>query len=164
MKLIVGLGNPGAEFNNTRHNVGFMAIDFLAGNDFKSEPKFDCFIYKDSEHIYIKPTTFMNLVGKSVSKVVAFYKINPADVYVLHDDADLPFGDIKKHFNRGSAGHNGVIDIIEKLNTQEFWRIRIGIGRPTEAQFDIHDWVLTKFTTQELTTLSQKFSTLKALL
>jgi PTH1 family peptidyl-tRNA hydrolase len=137
MKLIVGLGNPGKEYKKTKHNIGFMAMDLLAdkmrSDDFSKEDKFKseltCFEL-DGEKVFLaKPSTFMNLSGEAVQKIASYYKIDPKDIAVVHDELDLPAGEIKVSFGRGAAGHNGVRSVIEKLGTEEFLRVRIGVGK-----------------------------------
>lgn len=137
MKLIVGLGNPGKEYEKTKHNIGFMTMDLLAGKmrseEFLKEDKFKseltCFELDGEKVFLVKPQTFMNLSGEAVQKIASFYKIEPKDIAVVHDELDLPSGEIKVSFGRGSAGHNGVKSIIQKLGTEEFLRVRIGIGK-----------------------------------
>jgi peptidyl-tRNA hydrolase, PTH1 family len=115
--------------------------------------KLDSLLCTKDKITFLKPQTFMNDSGTAVSKFLNFYKLNPGVVTVIHDDVDLPFGKIKKQYGPGSAGHRGVEDIIEKLGTQEFWRIRIGVGRSTHANIDTPDWVLASFTDSELSEL-----------
>ena len=114
MVLITGLGNPGKEYKRTRHNVGYLVIDELA----KQKP---------NDVVLLKPQTFMNKSGTAVIEAINFYKIKPADLWVVHDDVDLELGEFKISKNRGSAGHKGVESIIKRLGTKDFWRVRIGI-------------------------------------
>ena len=152
MKLVVGLGNPGEKYPLTRHNAGFMVIDeivrhYVAGPHFNK--KFEAIVYNlDQDNILIKPQTFMNLSGKAVNRLVNFYKIKPQDLLVVHDDIDLDFGEIKDQFGRGSAGHNGVESVIKALGSDQFERVRVGIGRPT-AGVGVEDYVLQKFSEDE---------------
>jgi len=153
MKLVVGLGNPEEKYKNNRHNVGFILVDKLAvkrGCEWSSSAKNKCLLSVCGDLILIKPQTFMNESGTSVSKVRNFYKIEPFDISVVHDDLDLELGVVKKQFGAGSAGHHGVEDIIEKLGTKEFWRIRIGIGRPQSEYNDPTAYVLQDFSSGEL--------------
>lgn len=161
MFLIVGLGNPGLSYAYTRHSVGFMFADHLAYAlgfpDFKS--KFDSLYtekaFEQTAKIIIqKPQTFMNLSGKAVSQIVSFYKIQPEDVFVVHDDLDIKPLDIKIKFGGSSGGHNGIKDI-EKAIGKDFWRIRIGIGRPLERS-QVPDYVLSPFYKDELSTIIPK--------
>lgn len=156
MRLIIGLGNPGKEYEETRHNAGFLFLDTLKGSwgfpAFVLEKKFMGLVsagVKDGEKILlVKPETFMNRSSETVTALIGFFKLTPADITVIHDDLDLPFGTWKIATDSGSAGHNGVADIIEKLGTKEFRRIRIGIGRP-EDERDPADYVLARFTPEE---------------
>ncbi|MFA5127849.1 MAG: aminoacyl-tRNA hydrolase [Patescibacteria group bacterium] len=155
MKLIIGLGNPGKEYVNTRHNAGFMALDYLAdklGASFTKNNKFNAEIAESKlgqeKAILAKPLTFMNESGRAVRAICDFYKISPSDVLVIHDDKDITLGESKTQTNRTSAGHNGVESIIGHLGTQEFTRLRLGIKSPTDIM-DTADFVLGKFTTEE---------------
>lgn len=136
MILIVGLGNPGKEYATTRHNLGFMVLDALAAKlsvDFKSSSKWSAEIVQTSggnKAILAKPTTFMNNSGLAVSKLAQFYQISPADIWVVSDDLDLPFGTIRVRQGGNSGGHNGLNSIIEQLGSNEFCRLRVGICRP----------------------------------
>ena len=151
MFLIVGLGNPGAEYASTRHNVGFMAVDALS-RAFSFAPfkaKFDGLIAEgkiNGEKVYLlKPQTYMNLSGNSVVKAAHFYKILPENVIVLHDDMDLPCGKIKVKCGGGSGGHNG-IKSIDAAITPNYNRIRIGVGHPNpKNNTDVVDYVLGSF-------------------
>ena len=150
MKLVVGLGNPGEKYAGTRHNVGFMVIDEIITTYVASpkyNKKFEAITYTlDRNRIIAKPQTFMNASGKSVNRLVNFYKIKPEGLLVVHDDVDLDFGQIKHQFARGAAGHKGVQSIIEALGSDGFHRVRIGIGRPDlPADLDTDKWVLQKF-------------------
>lgn len=155
-KLIVGLGNPGAKYKYTRHNVGFIVLDHVvkaAGfKKWRTNAKLDAQIIVDkgTDAVYIKPQSFMNNSGMSVAACAKYYDIVPKNIIIIHDDVDLSFGEVKKQFDAGSAGHNGVEDIISKLHTKTFWRIRIGIGRPTSQKIDTSDWVLANFSKPEL--------------
>ena len=144
MKLIVGLGNPGKEYERTRHNVGFLVIDELKRRVV-------------SAHL-LKPETYMNRSGEVVQKEMAYYKLSFDDLIVVHDDADLPFGSFKLESGRGSAGHNGVQSIIDALGGEKgFTRMRIGISRPTFLDADgnpvphegLEDWVLQRWSAEE---------------
>lgn len=160
MYLIVGLGNPGEEYNLTRHNTGFIVLDIIAEKfrvAFKYEKKFKAEITEiklgREKIILAKPSTYMNLSGQAVFNIKQFYKIEPKNIIVIHDDKDIEFGTYKIQFNRGAAGHNGVISIIDKLADKNFFRIRIGI-KPTTQIKDTAKFVLMNFTKKELTTLS----------
>ncbi len=166
MKLIVGLGNPGKEYTNTRHNAGFMLVDELAkklsAGDFKMEKKFNAEIatgnLNGDKIILVKPQTFMNNSGQAVRAVMDFYKLTPADVIVAHDDKDILIGEYKNQNNRGAAGHNGVKSIIEHLGTQDFARVRIGVAPQERAIDDTADFVLGKFSKDEKNILEKVFT------
>ncbi len=149
MKLIVGLGNPGAEYAGTRHNLGFEVVDALVFGK-KASPeiskKLQAIIYKLPGVILIKPQTFMNLSGVSVVAAVNFYKIDLNDLLVIHDDVDFELGEVKHQFDRSSAGNKGVESIIKALNSQAFNRLRLGIGH---SDLDTSDHVLQKFSDEE---------------
>jgi PTH1 family peptidyl-tRNA hydrolase len=152
MKIIVGLGNPGEKYSQNRHNVGFILLDTLAKKlglewDFSSKLKAD--ICKRDDLIFLKSREYMNTSGQPVSSAVSYYKISASDLLVIHDDIDLPFGEVKMQFASGSAGHKGVESIISNLGSKEFWRIRVGVGRPTNAQ-PVEDFVLSNFSDEEL--------------
>ena len=139
MILIVGLGNPGAEYESTRHNIGFMVIDHLA-NELTKDPvhwdrddKKNVMTTKIGDLLLVKPLTFMNKSGFAVKALVDYYKLTPQDVWVIHDDIDLPLGKIRIRQGGSSAGHNGVTSIIEQLKTDDFLRFRMGIGRGKES-------------------------------
>ena len=150
MFLIVGLGNPGAEYAGTRHNVGFMAADALAEH-YKFGPfraKFDGLIAEGTiggEKVYLlKPQTYMNLSGNSVVKAAGFYKILPQNIAVIHDDMDLPVGKIRVKLGGGSGGHNGIKSIDAAISTN-YNRIRIGVGHPAGCGEDVVHHVLSRF-------------------
>lgn len=150
MKLIVGLGNPGDEYKATRHNIGFIVLDNYIKDGLWKE-KYNA-LYKDmmidnEKVILVKPTTYMNLSGDAVIKFVNFYKIDPSDILVIHDDLDLPFGRIRIKFDSSSGGHNGIKSIINNLGTQKFGRLKIGISHNSNG--DTKDYVLGHFTEEE---------------
>lgn len=168
MKAIIGLGNPGKEYERTRHNAGFLSLDALREKwgfpEFVTEKKFSASVsaaLRDGEKtLLVKPESFMNRSGGSVAAIANFFKLSPVDLVVIHDDLDLPFGTWKDATGSGAAGHNGVSDIIEKLGTKDFRRIRIGIGRPARntSRSDVGgptddrdpaDYVLDRFTPEE---------------
>jgi PTH1 family peptidyl-tRNA hydrolase len=136
MKLIVGLGNPGREYEGTRHNAGFHWVDRLAELlqiTLKPETRFHGLCARtqgDSEIWLLEPQTYMNVSGRSVSAVCQFYKIPIDKILIVHDELDLPPGTVKLKKGGGLGGHNGLKDIAAKLGTQDFWRLRIGIGHP----------------------------------
>ena len=162
MKLIVGLGNPGKEYENTRHNVGFMALNYFPGNNFEQE-KFNALYYKtkiaNEDTIFIKPLTYMNLSGQAISKYVQYFKIEPKDILIIQDDLDLPVGNIKLKYKSSSGGHNGIKSIIQELGTDEIPRLKIGISN--NKQMDTKDYVLNKFNKEELSLLDKKMPLIK---
>lgn len=170
MWLIVGLGNPGAQYSSHRHNVGFMLVDELA-RELPADPfraKFSGEVAKaraqlpgggSEDVLLLKPQTFMNLSGQSVQPAAAFLKVPPARVLVLHDELDLPFADLRLKLGGGHAGHNGLRSIIGSLGTPEFPRLRMGIGRPPAGfRGDVADFVLSGFTGDERIQLSDVLS------
>lgn len=165
MKLIVGLGNPGKKYQHTRHNMGFMAADFLREKldapKFKLNKKCNAEVAKNNEMIFAKPQTFMNNSGEAAAKLLSFYKLSPADITVIHDDLDLEFGKIKTGAGHGAAGHNGVKSIIDALGTKNFNRIRLGISRPP-ANIPPEDYVLQNFSAEELKQLPEIFKKISA--
>lgn len=150
MKLCVGLGNPGSDYAATRHNIGFMALDRLhsALNAGGWEKKFNGLCAQanlDGERLlFLKPQTFMNLSGTSVQAATAFHKITPQDVLVFHDELELGAGRVRVKQGGGSAGHNGLKSIDSHLGT-DYWRVRLGIGRPAPGRESVHDYVLQPF-------------------
>jgi len=151
MKLIVGLGNPGKEYEGTRHNIGFRLLDALAEAPFKNEAKFKSDISElrlGSEKVILaKPTTFMNNSGEAVQALKAFYKLEDGDILVIQDEMYYAPGVFAFATNSGPAGHNGISSIQERLGTKETPRLRIGIGRPSVGTKE--DFVLTKFSKDE---------------
>jgi len=153
--IIIGLGNPGREYRKNRHNIGFMAIDALADrlNASLSKIHLQSLIssteYKSNKLILAKPQTFMNLSGQAVSSLIRYYKIPITNFLVANDDLDLPFGTIRIRPMGGSGGQRGVTSIIEYLGTQEFQRLRLGIGHPP-GQMEAADYVLQDFRKDEM--------------
>lgn len=157
MKLIAGLGNPGKKYQKTRHNAGFMAVDFLHKNFSEYNPspwslskKFNAEISefnKAGEKIILaKPMTFMNASGHSIGLIANYYKIAPEDIIVLHDDKDIALGKYKIQNDRGDGGHNGIKSIVENLGTKEFTRIKIGVASSNEKKMtNTAKFVLNKF-------------------
>lgn len=160
MKLIVGLGNPGREYRDTRHNVGFMVVDALADRWRVSDAwreRFDALQIKttvgDAPVVIAKPLTFMNLSGQAVSAIAGFFKIEPADVLVIVDEAALPLGRLRARRDGGAGGHNGLKSLIQHLGTQNFPRMRVGVGRGADGR-DLSDHVLGRFEPSERETVS----------
>ncbi|MDD5213702.1 MAG: aminoacyl-tRNA hydrolase [Candidatus Gracilibacteria bacterium] len=160
MKLILGLGNPGNEYTYTRHNIGFLFLDFFASRNgfgsFKLESKFKgeiAFGDIDGEKtILLKPITYMNLSGESLKEVMNFYKIEKKDFIVIFDDMSMDFGKLRYRENGSAGGHNGVKSIIKYFG-EDFKRIKVGVG--FNANFEVSDWVLSKFTKTELEELDK---------
>jgi PTH1 family peptidyl-tRNA hydrolase len=156
MLLVVGLGNPDRKYAGNRHNVGFMVLDELAAH-VRAEPfqrKFSGELARASlgktEALLLKPQTYMNLSGDSVQPCAAYFKVAPADVIVVHDELDLPFGDVRLKFGGGHAGNNGIRSLIARLGTPDFARVRVGIGRPGPGfKGEVADWVLQDFSSAE---------------
>lgn len=149
IKLIVGLGNPGRQYERTRHNVGFLFLDDLAnelGCTWMNESKFQGVFAQgkisNTPIMLLKPATFMNLSGQAVGKLVRYYKLQPEEILVVHDELDFDAGTVKLKKDGGHAGHNGLRDIIAHLNSKDFYRLRIGIGRPAAGKV-VADFVLS---------------------
>lgn len=164
--LIIGLGNPGAQYAHTRHNVGFMAIDALVGDGavWRLEKQALTTTENINGHkvIFVKPQTFMNNSGVSVGALVSFYKIPIENVTVIHDDMDLGVGVLREKVGGGSAGHNGIKSIDSAIG-RDYRRIRIGIGHPRDfdVRIDPADWVLGRFTDKELEIINNSISLIK---
>ncbi len=155
MKFIIGLGNPGDEYLCTRHNFGFLFLDYIAEKTQKStwKKEFDALTldtYIDNEKVkLVKPQTYMNLSGTSVSKIKNYYKVENSDIIIVYDDIDLEFGNIR-YREKGSAGtHNGMKSIVSLCDGENINRIRLGIGKPKYANQDLADFVLSKFEKEE---------------
>jgi len=147
MTIIIGLGNPGDKYKNTRHNIGFRILDLLAGGN-NWENKYDSQFIKTEEVVLAKPQAFMNKSGQAVAQILKFYP--DAQLIVIHDDLDFPLRAIRIQKNVTSAGHNGVQSIIDETGTKDFIRIRLGIDNPeTRGQTPGDDFVLQKFTSSE---------------
>lgn len=182
MKFIIGLGNPGKEYENTRHDAGFMLIDKLAqeaGATWRENKKFKALIAEAAGIIFVKPQTFMNNSGESVSAILSYYKLLPktlgilknknADLSeiltVIHDDLDINFGEYKISVDSRAAGHNGVQSIINHLKTQNFKRVRIGIKKSVDQEMiPTEKFVLMKFSKEEFLTLNELFKKIETVL
>lgn len=169
--LIVGLGNVGREYEHTRHNIGFECLDFFAQkNEFDpwiEKKDLRCFFtsrtLSDTRVILIKPTTLMNLSGEAVQAVANFYKIPPEQVLTVHDELDIPFGQIRMRVGGSPAGHNGIKSLSGVLG-EEYGRVRVGIGPKTPEQIDSADFVLQKFNKKELEHLPELVREVNAIL
>lgn len=157
MKAIVGLGNPGREYSDTRHNIGFVIMDTLAddwGWEFRTKFQGAWAEGKvgDEKISLLKPGTYMNLSGKAVRELAAFYKIPAENLLIVHDDMDLALGKTRLRARGGAGGHNGIRSLLGELGTDDFWRLKIGVGRPP-AGWNPADYVLSSFRTEEYSSL-----------
>ena len=153
--LVVGLGNPGAKYEHTRHNMGFLTVDLLAEqagvklNKVKFKSAYNIIPFAGSKCLVMKPQTYMNLSGEAVREAVQFYKIPADHVLVIYDDVSLPVGKLRVRPTGSAGGHNGIKNIIAHLGTQDFPRIKIGVGAKPHPDYDLKDWVLSKFTGED---------------
>lgn len=158
VKLIVGLGNPGEQYRSSRHNLGFLSLDYLAGrHDFPPfKQGFDALFAKgrigDRAAILAKPQTYMNLSGASLEKLTAYFKVDVEDIIIIHDDLDLPFQTVRVKKGGGHGGHKGLISIVQHLGSSDFLRVRIGIGKPA-CKTMVERYVLSPFPEEELEAL-----------
>lgn len=155
VKLFVFLGNPGKEYANTRHNAGFLFCDYLYPNA-SWQMKFHSLYTQVNGIKVLKPVTYMNLSGTAVSECASFFKIKPDEVLVIHDDLELPFGKAKIQKGGGLAGHNGLRSIKERLGSDGFYRLKLGIGRPKHG--DVKLYVTSNFTNDEKISLMELFT------
>ena len=160
--MIVGLGNPGKEYEKTRHNVGFMILDNYAKTNEITEFKkkfnglYTTFMHNNDTVVLLKPQSYMNLSGTVIKKFASFYKIKPEDILVIQDDMDLPVGKIKIKFKGSSGGHNGIKNIIENLKTEVFPRFKVGIGK--DENINDMNYVVGKFSKSDLEIITQIFA------
>ncbi len=160
MKLIVGLGNPGSQFEKTRHNIGFVIVDALAErlgvsfNQSKFKGVYGTYHHKGEKVVLLKPLTYMNLSGESIVPLMDYYDIEEENLLVIYDDLDLPVGKIRLRQKGSAGGHNGMKSTIAHLGTQNFNRIRVGIDRPTNGM-SVPDYVLGKFAKEDHGELDQ---------
>ena len=159
--LVVGLGNPGDQYENTRHNAGFRVVDELADRgDFPVQRlKFHALtntaVIGGQGVLVMKPVTYMNLSGEAVGEAARFYKLPPDHVLVISDDVDLPLGKLRLRKGGSAGGHNGLKSIIQHLGTDQFPRVKIGVGEKPHPDYDMADWVLSKFTGEDLKTITE---------
>ncbi len=152
--MVVGLGNPGPQYAATRHNAGFMAVDYIGDRlGIRFDAELCRSLVADGEHegedlTLAKPQTFMNLSGRAVSALMNRFSLSPDDLTVIHDDIDIPLGKVKEKSGGGSAGHNGIASIIHEIGTSDFRRLRIGVGRPSRGE-DASEFVLSPFEKSE---------------
>ena len=153
--MIVGLGNPGREYEKTRHNVGFRVTDLLAG---QLKTKIDRLKFKaltrlvnrnGQKLLLVQPQTYMNVSGAAVSALATYYKVKPERILVIFDDISLPVGRIRIRRDGSAGGHNGIKSIIQSLDTEQFPRVKVGVGAKPHPDYDLADWVLSKFSAQE---------------
>jgi len=153
--MIVGLGNPGKEYEKTRHNVGFRSVELLAG---QLKTKIDRIKFKaltrmvnhqGKKILLVEPQTYMNLSGAAVSALATYYKVKPDHILVIFDDISLPVGRIRVRRDGSAGGHNGIKSIIQSLGTDQFPRVKVGVGNKPHPDYDLADWVLSKFSAQE---------------
>ncbi len=158
MKLVVGLGNPGKEYENTRHNIGFMTLDNYLG-DVKWSEKFKALYCEErinnEKVLFVKPLTYMNLSGDAVIEFVDYFDIDLDDILIIQDDMDIDFGSYKLKKNSSSGGHNGIKSIIRTLGSEDFARLKIGIAH--NRSMDTKDYVLGKFGTDELRVIKDNY-------
>jgi len=161
-KLIVGLGNPGPKYEYTLHNLGFLTVDVLLSNvsGVKWQNKWDGLYTKvevgGAERIFLKPQTFMNLSGNAVRDCMKFFKFEPSQLMVIHDEADLEFGDVRLKKGGGAGGHNGLLSIFEHIGTQDFYRVRVGAGKSDNKM--LADHLLGKFNKTKMLDLATQAS------
>jgi len=165
--LIVGLGNPGAEYEDTKHNVGFLVLDTLynyfdRNSNFKDKWNglYGSTTYNQDKVHFLKPLTYMNRSGQSVAGAYTFFKIGPDRLVVVHDDLDMPPGRVKLVKGGGHGGHNGIKSIVSSIGTNDFYRLKIGIGRPGQGDihkdFPVEKYVLSSFSSDELSLLRER--------
>ena len=163
--VVVGLGNPGAEYLHTRHNAGFLAIDYICN-------KYNARVNKSAHKalvgeatiggkrvLLVKPQTYMNLSGESIKSALDFYKIKPENLIVIYDDISLDVGRLRVRRDGSAGGHNGIKSIIANIGTQIFPRIKVGVGQKPHPDYDLASWVLSEFKNEELKALEGTFST-----
>jgi PTH1 family peptidyl-tRNA hydrolase len=161
--IIVGLGNKGKEYENTRHNIGFCAIDYIAGRcgAVINRAKFDALVTDTTvagkRVLLVKPQTYMNLSGKAVAAAAAFYKVKPENIIVLSDDVNLDVGRVRVSKNGSDGGQKGLRSIIKTVGSSEFPRIRIGVGKKPHPDYDLADWVLGNFSANDKATISELY-------
>ena len=159
--LVVGLGNPGEKYENTRHNVGFLTVDELAERarvpvqKLKYRALTNTVELGGARALLMKPVTYMNLSGEAVGQAARFYKIPPERVLVISDDVSLPLGKLRIRKSGSAGGHNGLKNIIQHLGTDQFPRVKIGVGEKPHPDYDMADWVLSRFTGEDLKTITE---------
>ena len=164
VKLVIGLGNPGNEYKNTRHNIGFMYLDYILGDDvFYLNKKFNAYecekVINEEKILFVKPLSYMNLSGEIAIKYMKYYKITGDNLLIIQDDLDLPVGRYKLMYNRGDGGHNGIKNIFLNVKSRGFLRLKIGISNNKDE--NTKDYVLGKFSSSELDIIFNQFERLK---
>lgn len=160
VKMIIGLGNPGKEYEETRHNIGFKVVELFAErrglrlDKYKDQALSSEFSHGGNKVLVVKPQTFMNLSGQAVGSIARWHKIKPAEMLVVYDDLDLPVGKLRIRATGGAGGHNGIKSLIAHLHTEDFPRIRVGVGRPP-AGVEVTDYVLSSFLPAERELINQ---------
>lgn len=153
--IIVGLGNPGSKYQNTRHNIGFITADYIADekrvklNKIKFKASYNILTIGGEKCLLMKPNTYMNLSGEAVKEAATFYKVPADHIIVIFDDCSLPCGKLRIRQNGSAGGHNGIKSIISHLGTDAFPRIKIGVGEKPHPDYDMADWVLSSFSEQD---------------
>ena len=153
--MLVGLGNPGREYEKTRHNVGFRVTDLVSGqlktkiDRLKFQALTRLVNYNGMKVLLVQPQTYMNLSGAAVSALATYYKVKPDHILVIFDDISLPVGRIRVRKDGSAGGHNGIKSIIQSLGTDQFPRVKVGVGAKPHPDYDLADWVLSKFSAQE---------------
>ena len=159
MKLICGLGNPGVKYERTRHNVGWIALDYIAEktgvkiSKIKFKATYGETVIDGKKFVFLKPQTFMNLSGECIRDFKAWYKCDNTEIIIIYDDISLPTGKLRIRPKGSAGGHNGIKSIIYQLNSEVFPRIKVGIGKPQNADYDLADYVLGRFSKDEVKTL-----------
>lgn len=153
--VVVGLGNPGPKYENTRHNIGWRCVDMLC-NEFSAVEKKDKFHsklfegkFKDKRLLLVKPMTFMNNSGTAVSEIVSYYKLNPEQIIIISDDVSMDVGRLRIRKSGSAGGHNGIKDIIELIGSNNIPRVKIGVGQKPNPDYDLAAWVLGKFSKED---------------
>lgn len=160
MFLIVGLGNPGKQYEMTRHNVGFETIDYLSNeygikvNKLKHKALIGEGFVGNEKIILAKPQTYMNLSGESVRDMCEYYKLSPDNIIIIYDDISIPSGSVRIRGKGSAGGHNGIKSIIYQLKSDEFMRIKLGVGAPKNANYDLKDYVLGHFSKEEIASIT----------
>lgn len=150
MKAIIGLGNPTPQYKTTRHNTGFLIMDeILRAHNITLSEKFDAYFGKSGDVLYLLPLTYMNLSGRAIAQMMNFYKLTNKDILVIYDDATIEFGTFRLKKNGSFGGHNGIKSIINSIGTQDFDRLKVGVG-PVPDRIPIDNFVLANFSPEEL--------------